>query len=104
MDNLIAHPARNLVRVAVFMLVIWAASTLGYAEAGWSLPDALEARAEGAFFIVQLSRRNGDTITGPDKGTRIEPGDGVVAVGRSGQAISALFAARDKVRAGRVTF
>jgi predicted ABC-type transport system involved in lysophospholipase L1 biosynthesis ATPase subunit len=36
---------------------------------------------------------------------RIEPGDGVVIVGRSGQAISALFAApAEKVRAGRTTY
>jgi voltage-gated potassium channel len=65
----------------------------------------VEARAHGAFFIVQLSRRDGDAITGPDKGLRIEAGDGVVVVGRSGQAISALFAVpAEKVRAGRTTF
>jgi len=41
MERLLAHPSRNLVRVAVFMLVVWAAATFGYAEAGWSIPDAL---------------------------------------------------------------
>jgi hypothetical protein len=41
----------------------------------------------------------------PELIARIEPGDGVVVVGRSGQAISALFAApREKVRAGRLTY
>jgi len=35
----------------------------------------------------------------------IAPGDGVVIVGRSGQAISALFSAPvEKIRAGRLTF
>ena len=67
--------------------------------------EEIEARGHGAFFIVQINRRDGDTITGPPKTTRIEPGDGVVVVGRSGQAISALFAApREKVRAGRLTY
>jgi voltage-gated potassium channel len=67
--------------------------------------EDIEARVAGAFFIVQINRRSGDTITGPDKATRIEPGDGVVTVGRSAQAINALFAApRQAARAGRMTF
>ncbi len=67
--------------------------------------EEIEARTHGAFFIVQINRRDGDPITGPDKSTRIAAGDGVVLVGRSGQAINALFAApREKVRAGRLTF
>jgi K+/H+ antiporter YhaU regulatory subunit KhtT len=53
----------------------------------------IEARSSGAFFIVQVNRRDGDTITAPPKDTRIEAGDGVVAVGRSAQAINAMFAA-----------
>ena len=65
----------------------------------------IETRTNGAFFIVQINRREGDPITGPDKATRIEVGDGVVVVGRTGQAINALFEApREKVRAGRLTF
>jgi len=67
--------------------------------------DEIETRGRGAFFVVQLNRRDGDAITGPDKSLRIEPGDGVVLVGRDGQAISALFAApAEKVRAGRLTY
>jgi voltage-gated potassium channel len=67
--------------------------------------EEIETRAGGAFFIVQLNRRNGDAITGPDKTLRVEAGDGVVVVGRSGQAISAQFAARkEKVRAGRMAY
>ena len=67
--------------------------------------EEVENRACGTFFVVQLNRRDGDAITRPDKTLRIEPGDGVVIVGRSGQAISALFAApAEKVRAGRTTY
>ncbi|MBI1203553.1 MAG: potassium channel protein [Rhodopseudomonas sp.] len=65
----------------------------------------IEARAHGAFFIVQLNRRDGEAITEPDKNLRVEAGDGVVLVGRSGEAISAMFAAPpEKVRAGRLTY
>jgi len=54
---------------------------------------------------VQLNRRDGDAITAPDKSTTVAAGDGVVVVGRSGQEISALFAApKERVRAGRTTF
>jgi voltage-gated potassium channel len=61
----------------------------------------IETRGRGAFFIVQLNRRDGDAYTQPDQSLCTEPGDGVVVVGRSGQAISALFAAPpENVRAG----
>ena len=67
--------------------------------------EEIETRARGVFFVVQLNRRDGDAITGPDKSLRVAPGDGVVLVGRGGQAISAMFAAPpEKVRAGRLTF
>lgn len=58
-----------------------------------------------AFYIVQINRRDGHSVVAPDRSTRVHAGDGVVAVGRSGQAINAAFAApREKVRAGRTTF
>ena len=67
--------------------------------------EDIETRARGAFFIVQLNRRDGDAITAPEKKLRVEAGDGLVVVGRSGQTISALFAAPpEKVRAGRMTY
>jgi len=67
--------------------------------------EEIETRGRGAFFVVQINRRDGDAITAPDKSLRLEPGDGVVVVGRDGQAISALFAAPpEKVRAGRMTY
>ena len=46
----------------------------------------IEQRASGALFIVQINRRGGEVITDPDGRTRIEPGDGVVIVGRGAKA------------------
>lgn len=69
---------------------------------GLSIEEA-ERRAHGVFFVVQLNRRDGETITAPEKATRIQAGDGVVIVGRSGHAIGALFQApMEKIRAGRL--
>ena len=41
MDRLFGSPARNLVSIITFMLVVAAAATLAYVMAGWSLADAL---------------------------------------------------------------
>jgi len=43
---------------------------------------AIEAKAAGAFFIVQISRRHGETIMRPEPRAVIEAGDGLVLVGR----------------------
>jgi Trk K+ transport system NAD-binding subunit len=58
--------------------------------------EAVEQQANGAFFIVQLNRREGDAITHPEPNTMIEGGDGLVIVGRGAKAraLSGLFAAR----------
>ncbi|MGA7433864.1 MAG: NAD-binding protein [Xanthobacteraceae bacterium] len=65
--------------------------------------EEIESRTNSAFFIVQINRRDGDAITGPDKKTRVEAGDGVAVVGRSAQAINAMFAApRNNGRSGRL--
>jgi len=65
--------------------------------------EEIESRTNSAFFIVQINRRDGDAITSPDKATRIEAGDGVVVVGRSAQAINAMFGApRQTGRSGRL--
>jgi voltage-gated potassium channel len=50
--------------------------------------ESVEQRANGAVFIVQLNRRGGRAITDPDRKTVIEPGDGVVIVGRGVKARS----------------
>ena len=55
--------------------------------------EEIESRTNSAFFVVQIDRRGGDSITSPDKKTRVEAGDGVAVIGRSAQAITALFAA-----------
>jgi voltage-gated potassium channel len=58
--------------------------------------ETVEQQANGAFFIVQLNRREGEAITHPDGNTMIEAGDGLVMVGRGvkARALSSLFAAR----------
>ena len=65
----------------------------------------IENRAAGRFFIVQLTRRDGETIHRPKGSLTVQAGDGVVIVGRNIQASRALFEAPpDRVRAGRQTF
>jgi len=49
----------------------------------------IEREAAGSFLIVQLNRRQGDTVSQPSGETRIEAGDGVVMIGRG--AIASLF-------------
>ena len=93
---------RNLRNLGLAMEVIVAPEN--GALTGLTIAE-IESRDSGAFFVVQVNRRDGDPITAPGKDTRIEAGDGVVVVGRTGQAINALFEApREKVRAGRLTF
>jgi voltage-gated potassium channel len=57
--------------------------------------ETVEQQGNGAFFIVQINRRDGEAMTRPEPSTVIGDGDGVVLVGRGGQAraISALFEA-----------
>jgi Trk K+ transport system NAD-binding subunit len=45
----------------------------------------IEHLAEGAFMIVAVSRRDGTMMARPASDVRIEPGDGVVVMGRSGK-------------------
>ena len=46
--------------------------------------EDIESRGRGAFFVVQINRRDGDVFTDPDQSMRVEAGDGVVVVGRGG--------------------
>jgi voltage-gated potassium channel len=48
--------------------------------------ETIERQAGGALFIVQLNRPDGDAITDPDRKTVIQPGDGVLIVGRGAKA------------------
>jgi voltage-gated potassium channel Kch len=57
--------------------------------------SAVEQQGGGAFFIVQINRRDGEPVTRPDGTTVIGEGDGLVLVGRGGQSrtVGALFEA-----------
>jgi Trk K+ transport system NAD-binding subunit len=54
----------------------------------------LEARAQGAFFVIQIDRADGEAVTRPPGDLRIAAGDRLVVVGRSGGAINAIMTAR----------
>lgn len=54
----------------------------------------IEKRAMGQFFVVQLTRADGEMLTSPDHTLKVHAGDGVVIVGRGGQASRALFDAQ----------
>jgi voltage-gated potassium channel len=69
------------------------------AVAGLTIED-LERRGKGAFFVVQIDRQGGETVTRPPGATKIGAGDGLVVVGRSGGALSAAMSA-PKSRPGR---
>lgn len=72
--------------------------------AGLSVEE-IERRGGGRFFILQVNRREGESLTTPDPGLTVNGGDGVVIVGRGGQGSRALFDAPiEPARAGRVTF
>jgi len=55
--------------------------------------EAIEQRANGAVFIVQINRPSDGAITDPDPRTVIQAGDGVVIVGRGvkARALGGLF-------------
>jgi Trk K+ transport system NAD-binding subunit len=59
---------------------------------------SVEEQANGAFFIVQINRRDGEAVTRPEPDTVIQAGDGLVLVGRGAQAraLSTLFEARGR--------
>ena len=68
--------------------------------AAGSTVEELERRGQGAFFVVQIDRQNGETIARPPASTRITAGDGLLVVGRAGGALSVAMAA-PKPRSGR---
>ena len=71
------------------------------APVGMTLAD-LESRVRGAFFVIQLSRHDGEVITRPPQDTRVQAGDGLVLVGRGGVAAGAIFnTAAQRLRTGR---
>jgi voltage-gated potassium channel len=65
-----------------------------------------ERRSQGAFFIIQIDRTNGQSILHPGEDVRIEKGDNVVLVVRSSRvSAGAIFSTpRGRVRVGRMDF
>lgn len=60
------------------------------AMTGLSLAE-IESRAGGRFVIVQLLRKGGEVLLRPDLDLCVEPGDGVVIVGRDVSLLRAMF-------------
>jgi len=64
----------------------------------------LETRARGAFFIVRIDQRDGESISQPPADTRIGAGDGLVLVGRGGGKLYSLLTTPAKTQAGRTVY
>jgi voltage-gated potassium channel len=62
---------------------------------------AIERQAKGAFFVVQINRRDGDVFTAPPATALVGEGDGIVLIGRPNRSaiLTALFEPR--IRTGR---
>ena len=58
----------------------------------------VERQARGAFFIVQINRRDGDVFTAPPGSAVVGEGDSVVLIGRPNRAavLTSLFEARQR--------
>jgi voltage-gated potassium channel Kch len=58
--------------------------------------SGIERQAKGAFFIVQINRRDGDVFTAPPGTAVVGEGDGVVLIGRPNRAaiLTSLFEPR----------
>jgi K+/H+ antiporter YhaU regulatory subunit KhtT len=57
---------------------------------------AIERQAKGAFFIVQINRRDGDVFISPPASAIVGEGDGVVLIGRPNRSaiLTSLFEPR----------
>lgn len=74
---------RELHRLGLELEVVSAADRGGFTGLDVA---AIEKQAQGSFLIVAVHRQDGSTITRPPADTRIEAGDGVVVIGRSGRS------------------
>ena len=65
-----------------------------------------ERRGQGAFFIIQIDRTNGQSILHPGEDVRIESGDDLVLVVRGSRvSAGAIFSTpRGRIRVGRIDF
>ncbi len=74
------------------------------AAAGSSIEE-LERRGKGAFFVVQVDHRDGETITRPGGETIVAAGQGLVVVCRAGRELNTIFSApAARPRAGRTIY
>ena len=64
----------------------------GSAAVGQTLGE-IEAAAGGAFFVVQVTRRDGTMLANPGLGVAVEAGDGLVLIGRTLGDAAELFLA-----------
>jgi voltage-gated potassium channel Kch len=64
----------------------------------------LETKARGAFFVVRIDQRDGDSISQPPPDTRIGAGDGLVLVGRGGGKLYSILTTPAKAQAGRTVY
>lgn len=60
---------------------------------------AIERQAKGAFFIVQINRRDGDVHMSPPPSAVVGEGDGIMLIGRPNRAqiLTSLFEPRQRV-------
>jgi voltage-gated potassium channel len=82
---------RDLRRLGLEIEVV--AAEKGSRSVGATIAE-LETAAGGAFLVVALDRRNGETLLQPSANVAIHEGDGVAIVGRPGRArtVEAVFA------------
>jgi voltage-gated potassium channel len=81
---------RNLLSLGLDIDIVVAAP--GSPVVGMTI-EMIEHQAQGGFLVIQVNRKDGETITRPDKTVAIQAGDGVFVLGRGGgaQALSELF-------------
>lgn len=86
---------RHLGRLGLDLEVVAAAE--GSPAIGGTIAD-VERLAAGAFMIVAIERKGGETLMQPPNTTRIEHGDGIAVVGRPAraEAMRTIFSAPEK--------
>jgi voltage-gated potassium channel len=72
----------NLHNLGLNLVVVTVAATSRFARL---TVEDIEHQSDGAFLIVAINRRDGTTITRPTPDQRVNPGDGVVIIERSGR-------------------
>ncbi len=81
---------RNLLSLGLDIDIVVAAP--GSPAVGMTV-EMIERQTQGGFLVIQVNRKDGETIARPDKNVVIQAGDGVFVLGRGGgaQTLSELF-------------